>query len=180
MGSATNTALLDEDADRAVERRHAAAAARRPTRPHRGAPDLTLIPEPGDPYMPPHTPSSVDSITEQTFAERVLQAERPVLIQFWATWCHPCRMVTPIVEQLAAERSGTLDVVKIDLDEEPELADRHGITAVPAFVVYAGGRPVGSWVGAAPMHVLEQKLADIGGTFEHGRVTGVQGSGDGR
>ncbi|RVX41284.1 thioredoxin 1 [Nonomuraea polychroma] len=108
--------------------------------------------------MPAHAPGSVDSVTEQTFAERVLQAKRPVLIQFWATWCPPCRMVTPIVESLAAQRSGEVDVVKIDLDEEPELAARHGITAVPAFVVYAGGRSIGSWTGAAPQHVLDHQL----------------------
>lgn len=115
------------------------------------------------------TPGSVDSVTEQTFDERVLQAKRPVLIQFWATWCHPCRMVSPIVEQLAAERAGDLDVVKVDLDEEPELAARHGITAVPAFVVYAEGRPAGSWVGAAPKHILEQKLAAYLGSSAAGR-----------
>ncbi|MEU4546804.1 thioredoxin family protein [Nonomuraea dietziae] len=111
--------------------------------------------------MPAHAPGSVDSVTEQTFTERVIQAERPVLIQFWATWCHPCRMVTPIVESLAADRSGEVDVVKIDLDEEPELAARHDVTAVPAFVVYAEGRPIGSWRGAAPHHVLDHTLTSI-------------------
>ncbi|MGW3494752.1 thioredoxin family protein [Streptomyces sp. NPDC001020] len=111
--------------------------------------------------MPTHAPRPVDSVTEQTFTVRVLQAERPVLVQFWATWCRPCRMVTPIVEQLAAEQSGDLDVVRVDLDEEPGLAVQHGITSVPAFVVYTGGRPAGSWVGAAPQHVLEEKLTSI-------------------
>ncbi|WP_433214783.1 thioredoxin [Microtetraspora malaysiensis] len=101
----------------------------------------------------------VDSVTEQTFPARVLQAKRPVLIQFWALWCHPCRMVTPIVEELAAEHADTLDVVKVDIEEEPELAARHGITAVPAFVVYADGESKGSWVGAAPKHALERKLS---------------------
>ena len=111
--------------------------------------------------MPVPTPRPVDSVTEQTFTARVLQAERPVLVQFWATWCHPCRMVTPIVEQLAAEQSDNLDVVRVDLDEEPGLATQHGITSVPAFVVYKSGRPAGSWVGAAPKHVLEKKLTSI-------------------
>ncbi|NBE96914.1 thiol reductase thioredoxin [Nonomuraea sp. KC401] len=101
----------------------------------------------------------MDSVTEETFAERVLRSERPVLFQFWTTWCHPCRMVTPIVERLAAERSAELDIVKIDLDEQPELATRHGVTAVPAFIVHAGGRLAGSWVGAAPQRILEQQVA---------------------
>ncbi|WP_335941409.1 thioredoxin [Streptomyces sp. PTD5-9] len=111
--------------------------------------------------MPAHAPRPVDSVTEQTFTTRVLHAERPVLVQFWATWCHPCRMVTPIVEQLAAEQADHLDVVKVDLDEEPVLAAQLGITSVPAFVVYTGGRPAGAWVGAAPKHVLEKKLTSI-------------------
>ncbi|BAU87711.1 thioredoxin [Streptomyces laurentii] len=111
--------------------------------------------------MPVPTPRPVDSVTAQTFAGRGLQAERPVLVQFWATWCHPCRMVTPHVAQLAAERSGRLDVVRIDLDEEPEPATRLGITSVPAFVVYNEGRPVGSWIGAAPKKALEGKLDAI-------------------
>ncbi|MFI6921687.1 thioredoxin family protein [Nonomuraea spiralis] len=108
--------------------------------------------------MPAHAPGSVRSVTEQTFAEHVVQAERPVLVQFWATWCRPCQMVTPVVESLAADRAGEVDVVKVDLDEEPGLATRHGVTAVPAFVVYAGGNPAGSWTGAAPRHVLDQYL----------------------
>jgi len=106
-----------------------------------------------------NTPGVVKAVTAQTFSEHVLQAERPVLIQFWATWCRPCLMVTPIVEQLAAERADELDVVKVDLDQNPELAARHGISAVPAFVVYSGGRPIGAWTGAAPKHVLADKLA---------------------
>ncbi|MFI7419339.1 thioredoxin family protein [Nonomuraea sp. NPDC049684] len=108
--------------------------------------------------MPAHAPGSVRSVTEQNFTERVLEAERPVLIQFWAAWCRPCRLVTPIVESLAADRAGEVDVVRADLDDQPGLAARHGINAVPAFVVYAGGRPAGSWTGAAPRHVLDQYL----------------------
>lgn len=108
--------------------------------------------------MPEPSPGVVDAVTARTFPERVLQAERPVLIQFWATWCQPCRMVSPVVEQLAAERSGEVDVVKVDLDQEPDLAVRHGISAVPAFVVYSGGEPIGSWTGAAPKRALDAKL----------------------
>ncbi|GAA3192805.1 MULTISPECIES: thioredoxin family protein [Streptomyces] len=111
--------------------------------------------------MPALFSRPVDAVTEQTFPERVLRSQRPVLVQFWATWCRPCRMVTPHVEQLAAERSPGLDVVKADLDEEPGLAMELGITSVPAFVVFSGGRPVGSWVGAAPKKALERKLDSI-------------------
>ncbi|MEU7900605.1 thioredoxin domain-containing protein [Nonomuraea sp. NPDC049152] len=108
--------------------------------------------------MPAHASNSVDSVTEQTFAERVLQAKRPVLIQFWATWCRPCRMVTPIVESLAAERSGEVDVVKIDLDEEPELAARNGITAVPALSCTPEAGASAPGPARPPQHVLDHKL----------------------
>ncbi|MYS86040.1 thioredoxin family protein [Embleya scabrispora] len=104
---------------------------------------------------------SVDSVTERTFPERVLQATRPVLIQFWAEWCGPCIRVTPIVEQLAAEHAGVLDVVKINVDEEHALATQHGISSIPAFVVYADGAPAKSWTGAAPKPVLERHLGDF-------------------
>ncbi|MEU9983159.1 thioredoxin [Streptomyces sp. NPDC050856] len=101
----------------------------------------------------------VDSLTEKTFPARVLEAEKPVLIQFWATWCAPCRMVTPIVEQLAAEHQDSLDVVKVNVDEEPVLAAQHNVSSIPAFVVYSDGVPEESWVGAAPKAALERTLA---------------------
>ncbi|MFF2963807.1 thioredoxin family protein [Streptomyces sp. NPDC057963] len=100
-----------------------------------------------------------DSVTEQTFPARVLQAKRPVLVQFWAEWCGPCSRVTPIVEQVAAEHAGVLDVVKVNVDEEPGLADRHGISSIPAFVVYTDGTPVKVWTGAAPKPLLERSHA---------------------
>ncbi|MFD7620654.1 thioredoxin family protein [Streptomyces sp. NPDC059802] len=101
---------------------------------------------------------SVGSVTEQTFPARVLQAQRPVLVQFWAEWCGPCSRVTPIVEQVAAEYAGVLDVVKVNVDEEPVLAGRHGISSIPAFVVYADGAPAKAWTGAAPKPLLERSL----------------------
>ncbi|MCB5910448.1 thioredoxin [Streptomyces pinistramenti] len=102
---------------------------------------------------------SVDALTEETFAGRVLEAKGNVLIQFWAPWCGPCRMVSPIVAQLAAEHAGVLDVVKVNVDEEPGLAARHGVSSIPAFAVYRGGVVQEAWVGAAPKAVLEKSLA---------------------
>ncbi|MFE3901988.1 thioredoxin family protein [Streptomyces sp. NPDC059153] len=104
---------------------------------------------------------SVDSVTEEIFPARVLQAKRPVLVQFWAAWYGPCTRVTPIVEQLAAEHAGVLDVVKVNVDEEPGLADRHGISSIPAFVVYADGTLAKAWTGAAPKPLLERNLGSF-------------------
>ncbi|MEU5306960.1 thioredoxin family protein [Streptomyces noursei] len=105
----------------------------------------------------PTTP--IKSVTEQTFPAIALQADRNVLIQFWAPWCRPCRRVTPVVEELAADHRDVLDVVKVNVDEEPALAARHGISSIPAFTVYTSGTRRGTWTGAAPKPVLEQQLA---------------------
>ncbi|MCX4850681.1 co-chaperone YbbN [Streptomyces sp. NBC_00893] len=75
-----------------------------------------------------------------------------------AEWCGPCIRVTPIVEQVAAEHAGVLDVVKVNVDEEPGLAGRHGISSNPAFVVYADGAPAKAWTGTAPKPLLERSL----------------------
>ncbi|MET9295888.1 thioredoxin [Streptomyces sp. NPDC003077] len=106
-------------------------------------------------------PTPVDSLTEQAFPARVLESKKPVLIQFWAPWCAPCRMVTPIVEQLAADHAEALDVVKVNVDEEPGLAIQHGVSSIPAFTVYVDGVPKKSWVGAAPKHVLEKTITAL-------------------
>ncbi|GAA2714123.1 MULTISPECIES: thioredoxin [Streptomyces] len=104
-------------------------------------------------------PSPVDALTEEMFPSRVLQSDKPVLIQFWAPWCGPCRMVSPIVEQIAAENADKLDVVKVNVDDETALAIEHGVSSIPAFIVYEDGKRKEQWVGAAPKAVLMRTLA---------------------
>ena len=88
-------------------------------------------------------------ITKDNFQEQVLRSEKPVLLDFWAAWCGPCRMVGPIVDEIAEERSD-IKVCKINVDEQPELAARFGVMSIPTLVVMNNGRIVNQAVGARP------------------------------
>ena len=92
---------------------------------------------------------SVVNITKDNFREEVVNCERPVLLDFWASWCGPCRMVSPIVDEIAAER-GDIKVGKVNVDEQPELAGQFGVMSIPTLVVVKGGRVVKQMVGARP------------------------------
>jgi thioredoxin 1 len=88
----------------------------------------------------------------------VLQSETPVIVDFWAEWCGPCRAVSPILEQIAEERAKELRVVKVNIDEEPELQQRYGILSIPTIVLFKGGEPSAAAVGAQPKRMLERSL----------------------
>ena len=92
---------------------------------------------------------SVVNITQVNFQEEVLKADRPVLLDFWASWCGPCRMVAPVVEEIAAERPD-IKVGKVNVDEQPELAGRFGVMSIPTLVVMKDGKAVNQAVGAQP------------------------------
>ena len=92
---------------------------------------------------------SVVVITKENFEEEVLKAAQPVLVDFWASWCGPCRMVSPIVDQIAEERPD-VKVCKINIDEQPELASRYQVMSIPTLLVLRGGEVVQSAVGARP------------------------------
>ena len=92
---------------------------------------------------------SVTNINKNNFQNEVLNSEKPVLLDFWASWCGPCRMVSPIVDEIAAER-GDIKVGKINVDEQPELAGRFGVMSIPTLVVMKGGKVVNQIVGARP------------------------------
>ena len=88
-------------------------------------------------------------INKNNFRNEVLDSEKPVLLDFWAPWCGPCRMVSPIVDEIAAER-GDIKVGKVNVDEQPELAGQFGVMSIPTLVVIKGGRVVNKTVGARP------------------------------
>ena len=98
------------------------------------------------------------AVTEQSFAREVLQSEVPVLVDFWAAWCGPCRAIAPIVEQIAAEHAGRLKVVKLDVDESGETSIRFGVMNIPTLLLFKGGKVVERWIGVQPKSVLLSKI----------------------
>jgi len=90
------------------------------------------------------------------FQEKVLSATEPVLVDFFATWCGPCRMMAPVIEEVAAEKQGSAKVYKLDIDESPEIAQQFGVMSVPTFIVFKNGEPAAKTIGAQPK---EQILA---------------------
>ena len=98
---------------------------------------------------------SVLSVSKRSFSEEVLSANLPVLIDFWAPWCGPCRMLSPIVDEVAREHRADLKVVKVNIDEEPELANEFGVMSIPTLVLMKNGRVAASAVGVRPKQQIE-------------------------
>ena len=98
-------------------------------------------------------------VTEANFEAEVLNSTTPVLVDFWAEWCGPCRMVSPILDQIASEHSDKLRIVKLDVDANPNLAMKYQITSIPAMKVFQNGEVVTTIIGAKPKPALERDLA---------------------
>ncbi len=103
---------------------------------------------------------SVLSVSKRSFSEEVLSANLPVLIDFWAPWCGPCRMLSPIVDEVAKEHRSDLKVVKVNIDEEPELANEFGVMSIPTLVLMKNGRVAASAVGVRPKQQIEAMLKE--------------------
>jgi thioredoxin 1 len=100
--------------------------------------------------------SNVPEVTDATFDEKVLKSERPVIVDFWAEWCGPCRMVAPEVEKLAAKYAGTVEVLKLDVDANPHTAGHYGIMSIPTVAFFSPGQPPRAAVGYRPAEALEE------------------------
>jgi len=98
------------------------------------------------------------TVSEQNFEQEVAKSSVPVLVDFWAPWCGPCRMVAPVVEELAGEYDGRLKVGKVNVDENPGLAGQHGVMAIPTLILFKEGKPVDRIVGYVPKAELRKKV----------------------
>jgi thioredoxin len=102
------------------------------------------------------------TVTEQNFRAEVEQSTLPVLVDFWAPWCGPCRAVAPMLEKLAGERAGRLKIAKVNVDENPALSARFSVSAIPTLALFRGGALIDQIRGAAPKATLEARLAQHG------------------
>ena len=101
------------------------------------------------------------TVTSANFETEVMQSKIPVLLDFWAAWCGPCKMIGPFVEQLAEEYAGRIKVGKVNVDEEQDLAGRHGVVSIPTLVVYKDGKITNQAVGAVPKQNIEALFKDL-------------------
>ena len=102
--------------------------------------------------------SKVIEISEDNFESEVLKSELPVLVDFWAPWCGPCRMMAPVVEELAQSMGEVVKVCKIDIDQNPELAEKYGVMSIPTFIVIKNGSETARTVGVTPKSELEKMV----------------------
>jgi len=105
--------------------------------------------------------SAARDVTDHNFATEVLASEKPIMVDFWAEWCGPCRAVSPILDQIASEHADKIDVVKINVDDNPETAMKYQVTSIPTMKIFRGGEVVKTVIGAKPKPALEADLAEF-------------------
>jgi len=104
---------------------------------------------------------AIKTVTDETFDSDVLRSPRPVIVEYWAHWCPPCRMLGPVLEEIAQEQAAAIDVVKLNTDENPRTAQRYGVLAVPTMNVFSGGQVVKQVIGAKSKSALLRDFAEF-------------------
>jgi thioredoxin 1 len=107
-----------------------------------------------------HVIEGVEQVTDETFEERVLRSELPVLVEFTADWCPPCRQIAPVLADIARELDGQWTIVQLDVDTDPETTLRYGVLSMPTLMVFRSGEPLGSMVGARPKRRLLAEMTE--------------------
>ena len=102
--------------------------------------------------------ADVIELSDNDFQSEVLQAAEPVLVDFWAPWCQPCRMIAPLVDELARENAGSLKVAKVNIDNSPSVATHYGVTSIPTLIVFKGGEVVDRFMGIQPKQRLQEAI----------------------
>ncbi|MBI4172446.1 MAG: thioredoxin [Actinobacteria bacterium] len=98
------------------------------------------------------------AVTADTWDAEVLRSDKPVIVDFWAEWCGPCHAVAPVLDRIVEERSGEVRLVKLNIDEEQEIAQRYGIASIPTMILFRDGEPAAAAIGAQPKGTLERSL----------------------
>jgi thioredoxin 1 len=102
--------------------------------------------------------ATATAVTEQSFDQDVLQSDKPVIVDFWAEWCGPCHAVAPVLDRIVDESNGELRLVKVNIDEQPALAQRFGVQSIPMMILFKDGEPAAAAIGAQPKPALERAL----------------------
>ena len=102
--------------------------------------------------------ANISAVTDASFEQDVLKSDVPVLVDFWAEWCGPCRMIAPLIEELAGEYSGKVKVGKVNVDDSPQAAGQFGVSSIPTLMIFKGGEVVDRFVGVQPKSRLQQAL----------------------
>jgi len=116
-----------------------------------------MSPRPGS-DLEENSVGSTDSVTDASFAQDVLQSDKPVLVDFWAEWCGPCHAVAPVLDRIVEDRNGDLKLVKVNIDEQPALSLRYGVQSIPTIILFKDGEPAAAAIGAQPKPALERAL----------------------
>jgi thioredoxin 1 len=119
-----------------------------------------ICPQPASPAITyeENLMENVVEITDNNFNDQVLSSQEPVLVDFWAPWCGPCRMIAPLVEELAGENRGSIKVGKVNIDDNPSAAQNYGVSSIPTLMIFKGGEVVERFVGVQPKNRLQQAI----------------------